>query len=306
MIAESLEKSENSVRKLEEQCSHYYNAGDFFMLKQTIASIETFLLIFNPYTKFDLCRYWKQLEKKGYDPVVEYNKGLESFNMHFSPAPQEIFTIILQISRFLKEFSDFETEATPQFRHPNIRGKIIFRKKDDQGNIIMEEDSGIDPEEYSIARFLQISNSQNKNKGKKGGLNNNQQESMFSVETLPEAEEGEKKKKVVVDLPFKEDITDQYEDIKPQEKKQNDDKLNYLEDIGLEGEIKKMDMTAEKSVLSGHETQNVDIPSGKQKFLKYFIEWLRKKRERRKLTLEKDLPVLFSDSEEEDNEKNIE
>lgn len=30
--------------------------------------------------------------------------------------------IILQISRFLKEFSDFETNFTPEFRHPPIRG----------------------------------------------------------------------------------------------------------------------------------------------------------------------------------------
>mmetsp|Transcript_37966 Transcript_37966/g.33999 ORF Transcript_37966/g.33999 Transcript_37966/m.33999 type:complete len:147 (+) Transcript_37966:217-657(+) len=30
--------------------------------------------------------------------------------------------IILQVSRFLKEFSDFETNFTPEFRHPPIKG----------------------------------------------------------------------------------------------------------------------------------------------------------------------------------------
>jgi hypothetical protein len=69
------------------------------------------------------------LEGKGYDPVVEYNKGLELFDMHFSPKPEDLFTIILQISRFLKEFSDFETKNTPKFRHPFIRGKIVDKKK---------------------------------------------------------------------------------------------------------------------------------------------------------------------------------
>lgn len=42
--------------------------------------------------------------------------------MHYKPSFEDIFRIILQISRFLKEFSDFETENTPFFRHPPITG----------------------------------------------------------------------------------------------------------------------------------------------------------------------------------------
>jgi len=30
----------------------------------------------------------------------------------------------LQLSRFLKEFGDFETKKTPEFRHPGIRNKL--------------------------------------------------------------------------------------------------------------------------------------------------------------------------------------
>lgn len=85
--------------------------------------------MFNPYTKYDLCRYWQKLEGQGYDPVVEYNKELELFDMQFNPKPEDLFSIILQISRFLKEFSDFETVNTPKFRHPNIKNKIIENKK---------------------------------------------------------------------------------------------------------------------------------------------------------------------------------
>ena len=42
--------------------------------------------------------------------------------MHYHPSPEDVFRIIVQISRFLKEFSDFETYFTPAFRHPPITG----------------------------------------------------------------------------------------------------------------------------------------------------------------------------------------
>jgi hypothetical protein len=57
-IAEVMSKGILSIRSLEELTNHYFLAQDYFSLKQTIASIETFLLLFNPYTKYDLCRYW--------------------------------------------------------------------------------------------------------------------------------------------------------------------------------------------------------------------------------------------------------
>lgn len=42
--------------------------------------------------------------------------------MHYHPTPDDLFRIITQISRFLKEFSDFQTYYTPEFRHPCIVG----------------------------------------------------------------------------------------------------------------------------------------------------------------------------------------
>jgi len=71
------------------------------------------VLLFNSFTKYDLCRYWQALECHDFDPVEQFNKGLELFDMHYSPKADELFTIILQISRFLKEFTDFETKKTP-------------------------------------------------------------------------------------------------------------------------------------------------------------------------------------------------
>jgi hypothetical protein len=92
----------------------------YFKLKEIVSTIENFLLLFNPNNKYDLCRYWQKLEEQGFDPVIEYNKAIEGFQMHYHPTSEDIFRIIVQISRFLKEFGDFETYFTPSFRHPPV------------------------------------------------------------------------------------------------------------------------------------------------------------------------------------------
>ena len=43
-IAESLKKTPNSVRKLEEETFQLYSAGNYFRLKEVISDIENFLL----------------------------------------------------------------------------------------------------------------------------------------------------------------------------------------------------------------------------------------------------------------------
>ena len=93
----------------------------YFKLKECISNIENFLLLFNPNNKYDLCRYWQRLEEKGFDPVLEYNKAIEGFEIHYHPTSENLFRIFLQVARFLKEFSDFETSFTPDFRHPAIK-----------------------------------------------------------------------------------------------------------------------------------------------------------------------------------------
>ncbi len=121
-IAEILnKKTTNSIRKLEEETYHLYMGKNYFKLKEAVASIENFLLLFNPNNKYDLCRFWQVLEQKGFDPSSEYTKAIEGFELHYRPNQEDTFMIILQISRFLKEFSDFETNFTPHFRHPPIR-----------------------------------------------------------------------------------------------------------------------------------------------------------------------------------------
>lgn len=276
-IAEVMSKGILSIRSLEELTNHYFLAQDYFSLKQTIASIETFLLLFNPYTKYDLCRYWQILESKGYDPVVEYNKGLELFDMHFSPKPEDLFTIILQISRFLKEFSDFETKNTPKFRHPFIRGKIVEKKKQVQEG---EELSWfqnkdilsdvIDPNEVLEAEM----NKESSPSSKKNKYNDDEEEK-FDVLAFLKANsreanqfiiEQEQSTRLVQKMPFKDEYTLE-DELEKKKKKlaEEDDKMSYLDNIGLEDEIKVMEMTEQLMgpTLGGHETCNVDVPSGR-------------------------------------------
>ena len=122
-IADVLNKrTSNSIRKLEEETFHLFMSKNYFKLKEAVSNIENFLLLFNPNNKYDLCRYWQILEQRGFDPSSEYTKAVEGFELYYRPNQEDTFMIILQVSRFLKEFSDFETNFTPQFRHPPIRG----------------------------------------------------------------------------------------------------------------------------------------------------------------------------------------
>lgn len=70
-------------------------------------------------------KFWKKLEEKGYDPIHEYNKTIELFNMHYNPKDEELFIINIQMCRFFKELSEFESDITPEFRRPLIKGKVV-------------------------------------------------------------------------------------------------------------------------------------------------------------------------------------
>ncbi|CAD8127534.1 unnamed protein product [Paramecium sonneborni] len=125
IIASTIDQiTPNSIRKLEEQTFQLFSAKNYFQLKEIISIIENFLLLFNPSNEYDLCKYWQLLEENGYDPVLEYNKAVEDFQINYHPSSEDMFRIIIQISRFLKEFGDFGTNNTPIFRHPPIVGVL--------------------------------------------------------------------------------------------------------------------------------------------------------------------------------------
>lgn len=336
-IAKAIGKTESStVRILEELTNHYFLSKDYSLLKQTIATIDTFLLLFNPYTKYDLCRYWQVLEGKGYDPVVEYNNGLELFDMHYSPKPEDLFTIILQISRFLKEFSDFETNKnTPKFRHPYIRGKTVMKRFDSDDDLIDGLDDNL---KITDSRVIEKKSS---NKEKKKELKENQDKEkdqdpenynlllflkVNSKEAKTYIEERIENKTSVHDFPFKEDIDTIYAEIPniSTETSFNKHKLSYLDDIGLAEEIKAMKMMKEdlESDFDIKDTENVenlnfDVSSGKVKkillnflqvkFLEHFREVLKRINHRDKLVTDEDhLRPLFIMEEYEDEDKALE
>jgi hypothetical protein len=264
-ISLTLDKTMNSIRKLEEKTNHLFQAEDWVGLKHTLSSIETFLLLFNPFTKYDLCRYWQVLGGKGFDPVDQYNNGLEQFDMHYSPKEEELFTIILQISRFLKEFTDFETKGTPVFRHPFIRGKVTQYRAT---NPLKGDHDDCDPPTTQAGL-------PGKNK------------ILAHIESKVEKQRGKNGAKK---LPFQDDdveVSDCDDECSTELKDSN--KLNYLTDIGLLNELKKMSMTelTSKAVLEGHEKFNVDVPSGKSKFLDHFHDLINEKKVKKGLNDDK-------------------
>lgn len=42
---------------------------------------------------------------------------------------EDIFKIIFQFCLFFKEYSEYESEKTPEFRHPPIRGEVSQLKE---------------------------------------------------------------------------------------------------------------------------------------------------------------------------------
>lgn len=308
-IADALEKTPSCVRKLEEQTYHLYCAGDNFTLKQIIATVENFLMLFNPMTKFDLFRYWQDLETLGYDPVTEYNKGIEMFDSHYDPEPDKLFMIILQVCRFLKEFSDFETDFTPSFRHPSIKGKIgVIRKSD-------KEEEG----ESNLGKTPTTS--------AKSPIKMKTQKEKLVPKINGKTNRGQGKRKLKYDDPAKADnpFYDEDNELSDVESRKdfydntNEDKtFNYLEVIGLFDELKKFSLTKDTDgqhidskvadaikkelryeekntfkrrfheILDDWEDVNIEVPEGRQRFRDRFLQILEERNIHRQRALERD------------------
>jgi hypothetical protein len=312
-IAEALEKTSSSVRKLEEQTYHYYSAKDFFTLKQIIATVENFLMLFNPMTKFDLFRYWQDLEKLGYDPVTEYNKGIELFDSHYDPEPDKLFMIILQVCRFLKEFSDFETDYTPAFRHPIIKGKVgVFRKiEDDEEKEDKTKNQNISADKSTIK--LKPKGSTESKNGSKLMINNKKGKKRLKYDDPARAED-----------PFY-DEGNELSDIDEKKEKFRDNgdgkTFNYLDTIGLMDELKKFKLTKDKDreeieyqdnnhnaskqslmryeekniskrrfqeILDDWEDVNIEVPEGCQRFRDHFVQILEERNAHRERAKQRD------------------
>ena len=161
-IGDALDDQENTVRKIDEQTHAYIQAKEYFTVKQILSSIENFLVFFNPHNNLDLYSHWNILIKQTYDPVIEYNKSLELFEMHCQPKPNDLFTIVVQLSRFFLDLADFEDNEIPEFRHPKIinrlltiKGNIIHqRKKEEVEHESSEDDFDMDPQKVKDSNFF--------------------------------------------------------------------------------------------------------------------------------------------------------
>lgn len=256
-IAKSLEHTPNSIRKLEEETYNLDCAQEYFILKQVVSNIESFLLLFNPLNKYDLCRNWKTLERKGYDPVKEYNKAIELFDMHHLPPSEDLFKIIIQISRFLKEFSDFETLETPDFRHPCIKNKIL--------DISVAKCPK--PQESSIAQSKKVLN-KNGSKSKLPPL-------PMRPHTNPFLQERDE---IEIDWSSERNQTKESNSSgrNVQVRGVQREKVDFLEFIGLLGELDHLELLEEgSSPLLPFEEANLENPLGRKIFREHHLNILR-------------------------------
>lgn len=72
--------------------------------------------------------YWQRLEICHFDVVQEYNRSLELFVENNHLGNQDLFVLVVQFCRLFKELSDFETEFTPEFRHPHLKGHFELKE----------------------------------------------------------------------------------------------------------------------------------------------------------------------------------
>ena len=260
-IATELSKTVPSIRSLEEQTNNFYMAQDFFQLKQTLSSIENFVLLFNETAKYDLFKFWKRLEEKGFDPIQEYNKSFELFEMHFNPKDSEIFMINIQLCRFFKELSEFESQFTPEFRHPLIQGKV---------------EQLVESLDYQF---------KGKQKEKKLESAEEKECSFYKADPLLKHMRINRSKLLELYFPLQElfdsknEIVDKVEGFIKSEYETNAKQRNHLESIGILQELKEIRMLDQMktAIMKPHEMLNVDIPLNRQKFVDHFLTILDEK-----------------------------
>lgn len=248
-ISAALDLTPTSVRKLEEQIYVLLQAKAWFQLKQTVSNIENFLVLFNPVHKYLLCKCWDSLIAQNYDPVIEYNKSLESFEMHYQPCVTDLYRIVLQLSRFFKEMVDYESDSLPEFRHPLIKNKLLTHQKK-----LPEKEKTLKDRTLSRKELKETEET-------RGHLQAD--DSRYELEDYSiDSEDSERR--------------DHY----------LDRCHNHLEDIGLLREIKNMglyDKSGKCDILQGYEKANVDVPAGADQYKKHFSNLIAEEEERKKI-----------------------
>jgi len=187
---------------------------------------------------------------------VEYTKSLSSFQLHHSMTPKQLFLVVLQVSRFFKEFSDFEGEGG-RWRRGGLEGK--------QGEAEVNEGQRNPPTPIpakgvrELVRGLRINNYNN-------------------IHSYPDSTREfvfEEEEEVPLEVEVKE------------KEKSRDGKntVSYLQDIGLEGELKNLKMlaTQQREERKPHELLKIAVPSAKVQFIEYFKSILRDRKTKQSL-----------------------
>lgn len=252
-IGEVLSLTPSSVRKLEEHIHVLSEAKEWFQLKQIVSTIENFLILFNPVHKYVLGKCWEGLIGQNYDPVIEYNKSLELFEMHYQPSIENLVRIVLQLSRFFKEMVDFEASTLPEFRHPLIKNRLLtLEQKKEKNEKSQKEKTTTTKQEKDTTKEVE---------GSDAGFF--QEDSRIAPE----------------------DFSIDSNDIERQEHHQGKCK-NHLEDIGMLREVKHMkmyDKLGKCEILKGYEKCNVDIPAGLNQYLEVFDNIIKEEDEKKRL-----------------------
>lgn len=87
--------------------------------------------------------------ENNFDPIIEFIKALDLFELKQRPSKSDLFLILLQMSRLFKELSIIKYWNVPEFQHPLIMNNHIIKNdvikhtqvKNDDG---IEDDSGKD------------------------------------------------------------------------------------------------------------------------------------------------------------------
>jgi hypothetical protein len=172
------------------------------------------------------------------------------FDVQHAPTPKDLFIIMLQVSRFFKEFAEFETKHTPKFRHPLIRDKIMQRKEE-VTELKSQEMRKVDVREFLAAK------------------GDDEKDYLEQRLAWPFAESNEEENFSVFDI----DESPEDSDTK---------KLHYLYEIGLNPEIRRMNLADKmderlvreanfekmslKNGLLPHEEVNIEVESGRVHF----------------------------------------
>lgn len=145
-----------SPERVEDITFHIYNSNDYTRLKNYISKITVFAQMFTPANAVDLFCCWEKLVENKFDPVTCYCKTLEWFAADHQLSLQDLSIILVLLSLFFKELSEFEKKNVCTFEHPRLVGHYELKEIDvlDEflwiGNVMQTDFNGANEEVASV------------------------------------------------------------------------------------------------------------------------------------------------------------